>query len=74
MGFDRTVVAAHVSAAFIADDQKAWGLEFARVNVDHDCPPQARRTCVKTYKSCDAALVDAATAAVGTRKATMQMT
>ncbi|MDV7213025.1 hypothetical protein [Azotobacter beijerinckii] len=78
MVFDRTVVSAHVSAGFIADaiirpadDQEAWVLEFARVDGDKDCLIYARRTCVKTYKHCDAALTDAV--AVGMKKVTVLM-
>jgi len=79
MVFDRTVVAAHVSAGFIADaiirpadaQKAAWVLEFARMDGDKDCLTYARRTCVKTYKNCDAALNDAA--AVGIKKVTVLM-
>ncbi|GAB3391903.1 hypothetical protein [Azotobacter armeniacus] len=78
MVFDRTVVSAHVSAGFIADaiirpadDQEAWVLEFARVDGDKDCLTYARRTCVKTYKNCAAALADAA--AVGMKKVMVRM-
>lgn len=79
MVFDRTVVSAHVNAGFIADaiirladDQKAaWVLEFPRADGYSDCMTYARRTCVKTYKTCAAALADAA--AVGMKKAVVLM-
>ncbi|WP_349618135.1 hypothetical protein [Azotobacter salinestris] len=79
MVFDRTVVAAQVSAGFIvnaiirlADDQKAaWMLEFARMDGGKNCMTYARRTCVKTYKTCDAALTDVH--AVGIKKVTVLM-
>lgn len=72
MVFDRTDIAAHVSAAFIsdaiirpADDQKAaWVLESARVDGYSKPITHARRTC-------DAALADVA--AVEMKKVTVLM-
>lgn len=72
MVFDRTVVAAQVSAGFIvnaiirlADDQKAaWVLESARVDGYSKPITHARRTC-------DAALTDVT--AVEMKKVTVLM-